>query len=158
MSHKEPHGWGCIHHYLTGSYLKTIAPVIQIERKAETHNRVLRKLHLFYCFHSLHCCWIPLGITPCRGATNHQDRDVFVSLLLLSAHAELFRDKAQADISCVDGILTVKRLQYNPGTKTETVKSAWNAVLALEKVKPALFWFSGIPSRSSPETEQLFST
>lgn len=64
---------------------------------------------------------------------------MFVSLLLLSAHAELFRDKAQADISCVDGILTVKRLQYNPGTKPETVKSAWNAVLALEKVKPALF-------------------
>lgn len=67
------------------------------------------------------------------------DRDVFVSLLLFSAHAELFRDKAQADVLCADGILTVKRLQYNPGTKIETVKSAWNAVLALEKVKSALF-------------------
>lgn len=63
--------------------------------------------------------------------TTRTDRDVSVSLLLseilFSVHAGLFRDKTQADVSCADAILTVKRLQYNPETKTEIMKPAWNA-------------------------------
>lgn len=65
--------------------------------------------------------------------TMKTDRDLSVSLLLLlseilfSVQAGLFRDKAQADVSGADGILTVKRLQYNPETKIQTIKPAWNA-------------------------------
>lgn len=64
------------------------------------------------------------GVVPTNHCLRGQTR---MCLCHCSQDKSCFRDKAQADVSSADGILTVKRLQYNPETKVETIKPAWDA-------------------------------